>query len=76
LREAKLDYMKVASGLASHPAFWSPFIQLGDSRAIRVRTIDENNWIWGLLGGILLIGLVVIVGRKRKKRLDIIQLID
>ena len=29
LRQAKLDYLQNAKGLAAHPAFWSPFIQLG-----------------------------------------------
>ncbi len=30
LRQAKLDYLTQADGLAAHPAFWSPFILIGD----------------------------------------------
>jgi hypothetical protein len=53
LRQAKLQYIKVARGLAAHPAFWSPFIQLGDSRAIVVKT--KGSWLpWGVGGSIVL----------------------
>ncbi|MCP4442628.1 MAG: CHAT domain-containing protein [Aureispira sp.] len=54
LRQAKLDYLKRAKGVSAHPAFWSPFVQLGDSKPIELATKGEYNWLWWVLGaGIL-----------------------
>ena len=36
LQQAKIDYMKAAKGVAGHPAFWSPFIQIGNDKALSV----------------------------------------
>ena len=36
LRQAKLDYIEIAKGVSAHPAFWLPFIQLGDNRPIEI----------------------------------------
>ena len=47
LRHAKLDYLKNTKGITGHPAFWSPFIQLGDSRPIYLKT--RVSWLtWGV----------------------------
>jgi len=37
LKQAKIDYLEKAEGIAAHPAFWSPFIQIGDARAIQLK---------------------------------------
>jgi len=47
LRQAKLDYLKLANGLMAHPAFWSPFIQLGDSRSIELATKGGGDFRFG-----------------------------
>lgn len=57
LRQAKLDYISKSDDLAAHPAFWSPFIQLGDSRAIAVQKRGLGVGIWLAIGGLgLLLG--------------------
>jgi CHAT domain-containing protein len=66
LQEAKMDYLESTVGVSGHPAFWSPFIQLGDSKAIElVPKSNKQLWIW-ILGGIatLLLGLFL---RKKNK---------
>ena len=71
LRQAKLAYIKKAEEYAAHPAFWAPFIQLGDSRPIHVATKGPSSRLWWLAGGIG--GLLAIAGgalamsRRRRK---------
>ncbi len=43
LQKAKLEYIDLAEGVAGHPAFWSPFIQFGDSKPIHVAR--KNPWL-------------------------------
>ena len=85
LRQAKLEYIKMAGGvgdgrygrsvstitntIAAHPAFWAPFIQLGDSQPITVETKGPSSQLWWLVGAG---GLLVLAGGagsllKRKK---------
>jgi CHAT domain-containing protein/tetratricopeptide (TPR) repeat protein len=67
LRQAKLDYMKTAKKEFTHPAFWSPFIQIGNSQAI-VLTKKINYWFWGIG-----LSLIVLLGfgfwKKRQAKL-------
>ncbi|MCP4443302.1 MAG: CHAT domain-containing protein, partial [Aureispira sp.] len=59
LQQAKLEYLKTAKGLAAHPAFWAPFIQIGNSEPILIKT-KHNYTLWYILGGVFLIlGLVL-----------------
>ncbi|MCH2022611.1 MAG: CHAT domain-containing protein [Saprospiraceae bacterium] len=66
LRQAKLFYIRNSDGIAAHPAFWSPFIQLGDSRPIYLKTKVRTWRLYGIvgLGFILLIVIYRIIGRK------------
>lgn len=67
LRQAKLDYIERSEGLAAHPAFWSAFIQLGDSRPISLgRTLGFAPAIWAI-GGIIIFIPAIILFRRRKK---------
>jgi len=69
LRYAKLHYIKIAEGLAAHPAFWSPFIQLGDSRSIQLKT-KGNGMLWGIVGlGMLalLVGGGFVLSRRNRE---------
>ena len=50
LREAKLNYIKNAKGAIAHPAFWSPFVQLGDNRPISIATKGGNYILWTVIG--------------------------
>jgi len=54
LRQAKLDYIQKAGGVLGHPAFWSPFIQLGDATAVEIKK-KGNLWPWVVGGGVLLL---------------------
>ncbi|MCP4439289.1 MAG: CHAT domain-containing protein [Aureispira sp.] len=68
LRQAKLEYLKKAQDIAAHPAFWSPFIQLGDSKSIELAQ-KGNDWIWwivGALGLAILLGLGVKMARTKE----------
>jgi CHAT domain-containing protein/Tfp pilus assembly protein PilF len=57
LRAAKLTYIESSSGnLTAHPAFWSPFIQLGDSKPITINQPHYWRWILGIGSLVLLVG--------------------
>lgn len=42
LKEAKIQYFKQANGIAQHPAFWSPFILMGNDDALTIQ--EHNEW--------------------------------
>ncbi|MCP4437576.1 MAG: CHAT domain-containing protein [Aureispira sp.] len=65
LQQAKLDYIKNVKGIGAHPAFWSPFIQIGNTDAVNVA--KGKTWLWWL-GGLAGLALVVLAGRKWLKR--------
>jgi len=58
LRQAKLDYIQSAKGITAHPAFWSPFIHIGNTQAIAIQ--EKGNWLPWLIGSGMLI--VVVLG--------------
>lgn len=67
LRKAKLEYMQEAKGILAHPAFWSPFIQLGDSKAIYLKTKGGTSyWILGVIGIISVLLTLVFWFKKNK----------
>lgn len=54
LRLAKLSYLAKSIDEAQHPAFWSAFVQLGDSRPITLAR--KFNWLlWGGIGSALIL---------------------
>lgn len=69
LSQAKLDYIKKAKDFAAHPAFWSPFIQLGDASPIELKTNLRPHWFFPALLGLisLMIALFWFFFKKRKK---------
>ena len=58
LHHAKLSYINQSKDFAAHPAFWSPFVQMGDRRSIEVEQ-KGFHWVWYLLIGI---GAVSVLG--------------
>jgi len=67
LRQAKLDYLNRADQLAAHPAYWSPFIQLGATNPVILETKTTNVfwWILGLLS-FFLVGGFILRNKKNK----------
>ena len=63
LRQSKLDYLKSADKLRSHPYYWAGLVQIGDASAI------TNTWNWNIIFGSLAMLLVVFFFffRRRKK---------
>jgi len=70
LRQAKLDYIQKAKGVTAHPAFWSPFIQIGKNKPIHIKE-KGGYWPW-LIGGSLV--LLLLLGgfalSRQKKETD------
>jgi CHAT domain-containing protein len=71
LRDAKLNYIQRADGIAAQPAFWAPFIQLGDSRPIKIRKKSNESWLWWIIGGATLLVVGIGFGISRRKRSEI-----
>ncbi|MCP4439407.1 MAG: CHAT domain-containing protein [Aureispira sp.] len=60
LQKAKIDYLNTAKGIAAHPVFWAPFIQLGDHHPIHIHAKSAGNGLWWGLG--IGLGLLLIAG--------------
>ncbi len=59
LRQAKLNYIKNAPEAMRHPAYWSPFIQIGNSKPIQIqRKMAYTPWYVGIVVMCLVAGLV------------------
>jgi CHAT domain-containing protein/tetratricopeptide (TPR) repeat protein len=48
LRQAKLSYLKKSDDIAAHPAFWAAFVQIGNTNAVALKTVQGSNWIYWL----------------------------
>ena len=66
LRQAKIMYIDNVKGITAHPAFWSPFIQLGDSSPIQIKS--RWWWLWWLLGTIVIIVVGRFLWQKRQEK--------
>jgi CHAT domain-containing protein len=65
LRKAKLDYINNASSTLAHPAFWSPFILIGNEEAIRIS--KKGSLPYGKIGLLFGIGLLVLLWMIKKR---------
>jgi CHAT domain-containing protein/Flp pilus assembly protein TadD len=68
LRQAKLQYMKTAVGIMAHPAFWSPFIQIGKTQPISIKTKGGGLMLWIIGGAIFLLIFVGGFAISRRNR--------
>lgn len=68
LQQAKLQYLSIAKSTAAHPAFWSPFVQLGDSRPIAIGKDNRTGkTIWYIVAGIGFLGIIWLSMRRKKQ---------
>jgi CHAT domain-containing protein len=67
LRQAKIQYIKSAKGVFAHPAFWSPFIQMGNTRPVFIKTKGASPWLNGGFLIALIIGGGFLISRRKKK---------
>ncbi|MCH2043793.1 MAG: tetratricopeptide repeat protein [Saprospiraceae bacterium] len=68
LRQAKLNYIQRAEGIAAHPAFWSPFIQIGNTQPISIQQKNISNgtwWMFAAAGGLACLGIGIFINRRR-----------
>jgi CHAT domain-containing protein len=67
LQRAKLNFMETASGIGQHPAFWSPFVLIGNDEPIQIiRKSHPILWGIGLIGGLgLVLGSFLFWRQKR-----------
>jgi CHAT domain-containing protein/tetratricopeptide (TPR) repeat protein len=68
LRNAKLAYLTSAEDLAAHPAFWSPYILIGDERPVKLQRKGGVNWLWWAVGAGALALAALGFGLARRKR--------
>jgi CHAT domain-containing protein len=71
LRQTKLNYIRKSQGIAAHPAFWSAFVQIGDTRPIDIA--QKNVWrtykyvIFGAIGLVFLLFLGLFLRKKNNR---------
>lgn len=70
LRQAKLNYIQRATNNIAHPAFWSPFIQLGDNRPIYIA--NKTDSLGKYIGGALLLLALLIGGIYWHRRREMV----
>ncbi|WBM75828.1 CHAT domain-containing protein [Saprospira grandis] len=67
LRQAKLNYLAANKGPMAHPAFWSPFILMGNDKKLNLP--PSNPFLPFAIGGIMLsAGGAFLLRQKRKNR--------
>ncbi len=67
LRQAKKYYIEHAEGIATHPAYWAAFIQLGNRSPVVLQTKSSWTWFYFLGGGLFLAIGGLFLFRKRQK---------
>jgi CHAT domain-containing protein len=67
LRQAKLQYLSKADGIAAHPALWSPFIQIGNRQPVTLqKKTTTTQYLLYTLAPISSFGLLFFYLRRRK----------
>jgi LPXTG-motif cell wall-anchored protein len=68
LRKAKINFLENNNSKTAHPAFWSPFIQIGNCEPVTI--IKKKNYtpVW-IAAGLLLLTTLGFLYRKKKKAL-------
>ena len=63
LQKAKLDFMETGDKLKSHPYYWAPFVQIGNTEPLDLGR--GLKWYWWLIGGIGALGAIGFFVRSR-----------
>jgi CHAT domain-containing protein/Tfp pilus assembly protein PilF len=66
LRQAKLKYIaECKNPMMAHPAFWAAFVQIGDSRPVKIAIKGTSFWLWLLAAG-LIVGMAFLFYKRGK----------
>ena len=65
LQLAKLDYIRSKKGKAAHPAYWSPFIQIGNEEPVQLQS-GGIKWLWYVGAGIAIVFVVFLLAKRKK----------
>jgi hypothetical protein len=68
LQQAKLNYIKNAKGIYAHPAFWSPFIQMGDTNPVNLSPKGHNTMYKLFICSIVLLLICVFFMYKKIRK--------
>jgi len=66
LQQAKLRYIQQAEGILAHPAFWSPFIQMGNNVPIYLEEKGKGKILYWLVPSIIILLILTLIKYKRK----------
>ncbi len=72
LQQAKLDYIDAVNHpVAAHPAFWSPFILIGDEAPISLESKASYPWLWWVIGAgvIILLAFFLFLIKKQSSKM-------
>jgi len=65
LRNAKLEYLKNANQLQSHPYFWAAYVQIGDNSAL---STNKKAYLYYIgIAAFLMIIFVIVIRNKQKR---------
>ncbi|MCB0845627.1 MAG: CHAT domain-containing protein, partial [Bacteroidetes bacterium] len=66
LKQAKLTYIQsVNESVLAHPAFWSPFITIGNTQPVSIREKGlDLRWVFGGILAVLVLGMGVMFRRR------------
>ena len=66
LRNAKLDFLKTAEGELANPAYWAPFVLIGNDDPIDLQENNYAKFILVFLAILALLVLFLLINRSRK----------
>jgi CHAT domain-containing protein len=68
LRQAKLKYIaECKNPMMAHPAFWAAFVQIGDSRPVKIAGPFNISYVLVIISGFLCLAGIIILLKKRRK---------
>lgn len=65
LRQAKIDYIAQADAITAHPAFWSSFIQIGNSGPVQIKQKSFSVFSFIAIGLVVLFILIFLFRRRK-----------